>query len=284
MANTGERRHGENVALKSEHDELVARLNEAREAGLDRAAARLERKLARVKDDFAKSNWGLAVSFAREFFPHGDANHANSDDYVAAALMGLWEAFGRWDPEKGSFSHWSRMFIEGATKRAVQALEAPEGSYGDFTARPKVRAAKARLETELGRLPTDAEIAAVCGETPELVNRALAARPVSLDTPVGEDEGTLGDLVTGGIGLDLGANKDSFAAMFDELDGSGLQTTLSVLGRAELTPTELWVVARHHGLDGASPESLLRIGEVIEKGRQTVQRHSAKAETAIRSL
>jgi DNA-directed RNA polymerase sigma subunit (sigma70/sigma32) len=246
-------------------------------------AVRLERKLDRVKDNFAKSNWGLSISFAREFFPHGDANHANSDDYVGAALMGMWEAFTRWDPSKGSFSHWSRMFIEGHTKRAVQALEAPEGSYGDFTARPKVRAAKARLETELGRTPTDTEIAAACGETPELVGRALAARPVSLDTPVGEDEGTLGDIVVGGIGLDFHRNKDPFAAMFDDLDAPGGQGALTVIKQAALTPTELWVIARHHGLDGASPESLLRIGEVIEKGRQTVQRHSAKAEAAVRA-
>jgi DNA-directed RNA polymerase sigma subunit (sigma70/sigma32) len=266
-------RHDVNVTLKQEITELSDRLDEAREAGLDRLVSRLERKLERAKNDFAQANWGLAVQTARKFFPHGNAGHQNSDDYIAASLLGLWEAFTRWDPSKGSFSHFCQQHLKGAVGRAVCAYET-QTSYGDFTARPAVKAAKTKLASELGRAPSDAEIAAECGETVDLVSRVLAPAPVSIDTPAGAEGGTLGDTLIG----------DDFIPGFGigEADPGVVDGNVDELvGAAALSATELWVIARHLGLDGAEPESLVRIGAVIDKGRQTVQRHSARAEQAL---
>jgi RNA polymerase sigma factor (sigma-70 family) len=279
MANTnGSGRHDRNVALKADLDEVGCLLAEAREAGDSRLTERLERKLERLKDEFATANWGLAVSVAKTYFPRGDSSHSNADDYVGAALLGLWEAFLGWNPSKGSFSHWSRLHIEGATKRTVRAFEAPEVSYGDFTARPSVRAAQVRLRDELGRTPTEAEIAEECGETVDLVRRALAPRPLSLDMTVGEDDTTFGDTIIAG-GLETEFSESSEDAVFGDSEGEIGELVAS----AELSPTELWVVVRHYGLDGGEPESLVRIGDTIDKGRQTVQRHSAKAQATLTS-
>lgn len=259
------KRHQNNVRLKTDWVAFKAQLDEAEAAGLDRLARRLQRKLSRIGDEFVQENWGLVIREAKGFFPYGDASHQDSEEYVEAAALGMWEAFLIWDPAKGSFGTFSKLYIQGQTKRAVRAAESPEISYGDFSARPRVRAAIARLEDQ-GLDTTDiALIAAESGESPELVSRVLAARPTSLDVTVGDDENqTLSDIVAAPQ-TDVDLNID----VSDLIAASGL------------SPAELWVYVRNSGIDGAPPRPLAAVGKQIGIGRQTVQRLNTSARSKV---
>lgn len=226
-----------------------------------------------MADTFVSRNAGLAVGIARKLFPHGDPRAHNSDDYVGAAMLGLWEAFLQWDPAQSSFGHFAQRYVFGQVGRAVRATEAAEISYGDFSARPLIRNVREDLASRLGRSPTNDEVAEAAGVPVDLVARVSAARPASLDAPVNEDGGTLGDITPGPADGDPadGALR-SPTELLEDGDVDFLREAL-----AGLNGPELWVLCRRHGLDGAPTQALTEIGYDLERGRQSVQRLSARA-------
>ena len=82
------------------------------------------------------------------------------------------------DPEQAPFGSFSRVYIEGAVKRAVRNNEAPEISYGDFCSQPKVTQAKEALEAR-GADASDLEaVAEEAGVTKTLVERVSRSAQV----------------------------------------------------------------------------------------------------------
>lgn len=253
-------------------DEIAA----AREAGEDRLAHRLERRRDHIGSDFCAENKGLATVVARQFFATN--SRANHDDYVGAALTGLWEAFKLWDPKQSTFGNYSRLYIEGRVKRDVATMEAEGISYGDFSARQKVRQAEVVLKDKLGRDPTTEEISKESEQTASLVDRVRKARPVSLDTPVGDGESRLGDLIP-----DDESDSDGTTDFYNEFDPHDPDFR-RLLASAGLSAAELFVYVRRRGIDSASDQTLNEVGDMVGLGRETIRRHETRADGKVREL
>lgn len=223
--------------------------------------------LERIGSLFYEQNRGLAMSVARLFFLPGDDR---GQDYLQAASLGLWEAFLKWDPNRGAtFGTFSRAYIKGRTQRAVRVDEFSHLSQNDFARRRDVLTAKAELVKKLGREPSLDELTKSVGLSVELVDRILSGRNVSLDTTIGDDGTTLGDLVAGTPQPE------------DPIDD--VPDVESLLD--ELNEIELWVLTqRYDALGGDPSRSLLEIGDDIGVGREITRRAETRARLKIAQI
>jgi RNA polymerase sigma factor for flagellar operon FliA len=125
---------------------------------------------------------GVAAHFPR---------HADRDEMLQAARLGLVEAAYRFDPDRGvPFERWAALRIRGAILDSVRAIDfAPRALR---SALREAELAHQQLERELGRTPTADEKAErlhmTRGQLAELEARAHRALVLSLDAPVGNDE------------------------------------------------------------------------------------------------
>ena len=226
LASEGESVHELNARLRYEWLAAVMDGNIARDIGDAEAARDADARRDAVQDDFFARNRRLAMAAAKSFLTH--ARGEDLRDHEQAALLGLWEAFigtdpvkgrtvrfaedGRlvaeagWDPEKATFGTLSRSYVKGKVRRSVATVESGL-SYALWTYRPKVLEARAKLTEERGQTPTVRDIAAACDLPYETVQAVLTPTAASLDKPLGEDGGTLGDLLAQqpDAGLDLSA-------------------------------------------------------------------------------
>lgn len=278
---TNEQRRSTNAQLRVRFLKCNAAIKAAQLAQDTDAEAAARRERERVGEEFVRANPGLAMAAAR---PMLGAAGGDRGDHVQAAMLGMWEAFvgtdpdkvddvevdddgqvrpvAGWDPSRGTFGNYSRVFISGRTRRSVRSSEgAYTGmSYNAWGARPKVLKARAELLAETGKMPSAKQIAARAELTEATVATVLTAGPVSLDKPVGEEGGsTLGDLV---------AQKEATAGS-DEL--ARLEALL--VDRAEdLGPLDLFVFLLHTGaLLDRPPRSLVQTGDTLGIGRGAVQ-------------
>jgi RNA polymerase sigma-B factor len=170
--------------------------------------------LDQIAEQYARDRQGLAgarADYLREqiigaMLPFADRlarRHRNSrepaDDLAQVARLGLVKAVDRYDPERGSFTAFAVTTITGELKRHFRdhtwGIHVPRRLQDLTLAVTQVENA---LAVELGRRPTDAEVAARCEVDPEDFQDARRSgagrRPVSLSLPVGESGGVLGDL------------------------------------------------------------------------------------------
>ena len=125
---------------------------------------------------------GVAAHFPR---------HADRDEMMQAARLGLVEAANRFDPERGvPFERWAALRIRGAILDSVRAVDfAPRALRSSLR---EADIAQQELERELGRTPTADEKAERLhmsrGQLAELEARAHRALVLSLDAPAGSDD------------------------------------------------------------------------------------------------
>lgn len=245
--------HGRWVAAKAQLDEATAKNDQAQ-------MKYANRKIARIGNEFVEANKGLAGSVAKIFYNSG--NDA-SKDYMQAALSGMWEAFLKWDPSREvTFGTFSRLYIRGATHRSVRMNEYSQLSQTDFDVRSKVTAKQRELTDSLGRAPSYAEIAKETGHTIKSVERALSKKAMSLETPVNENGGTLGDLI---------GDQEASSGLTEE----SIQALQGLFG--ELNECELWVIVQRFGLAGGEPQNLVEVADSIGIGREIARRTEGKA-------
>jgi RNA polymerase sigma factor (sigma-70 family) len=197
------------------HDLLTAEdevmLAQAIEAGRDASArletekripqkerVRLQREVRAAEDArnrFLNSNLRLVVAHARKF---RGAEGIDFIDLIQEGNLGLIRAVEKFEWRKGfKFSTYASWWIRQALSRAVteksRTIRVP-GRLSDAAA--TVHAIKNRLQAELGRDATVAELAEESGLSELHVEEALAVKDsVSLESPVGEDGAMLGDFV-----------------------------------------------------------------------------------------
>ena len=220
------------------------------------------RQLEEIGAKFYKANVGLAASLARNFMLSKSTD--NHDDYVAAGVMGLWEAFLKWDPAQSTFGTFSRSYIAGRVRRQVRSIEYDHISYSDFGSRRDVNMSVAVLEKELGRNPSHKEVATHCGHTALLVERVRQPQTASLDKPIGEGGATLADIVGPNV---------SAADWFNGFDETGCVVDQIRRVTACLNAKELFVIVRRtSGLDPAPEQTLNGIADLMELGREVLRR------------
>ena len=170
-------------------------------------------------------------------------------------------------------AHWAEWF-EGLELRAEGGTTVISGLIPDQAAlHGLLRRTRTRMHEELGREPTDDELAEALGvPVPQLLRLQDAGQTItSLDTPVGDDGAALQDLL-----------EDTSAVGPDELaiEAVGRQVLDQVL--AALPEGQRQVMILRFGLDSGTPRTLEEVGAVMGFSRERARMVERAALTALR--
>ena len=242
---------------------LPADADAATRQALEAAVARSEQ----AKQRLAESNLRLVVSIAKRYIGRG----MQLLDLVQEGNLGLIKAVEKFDYTKGyKFSTYATWWIRQAITRSIadQARTIRIPVHMVETINKVIRTSRTLLQ-ELGHDPSPEEIAASMDMPVEKVEEILkiAQDPVSLETPIGEEEDShLGDFIQ-----DEEAAQPAEAASYNLLK----EQLVDVLGT--LTPREEKVLRLRFGLEDGRPHTLEEVGKEFDVTRERIRQIEAKA-------
>jgi len=225
-------------------------------------AKRIEQGDAEAKERLINSNLRLVVSIAKKY----QAAELTLLDLIQEGIFGLIRAAEKFDWRRGfKFSTyatwWIRQSVERGIANKARQIRVP---VHILQREHKIQRAERRLMTELGRLPTDDELAQATGlPAGQVQDVRRAARAVtSLDRPLGEHEdATLGDLF------------ESEEGPPEELVEVSLREATVRRAVADLPSIERQVLKLRYGLDGRpDPKSVAEVERQLGLSREDVRR------------
>ncbi len=237
-------------------------------------AYRVEEGDSEARDWMVRANLRLVVNIARSYTGKG----LNLADLIAEGNLGLLRAVEGFDPSMGiRFSTYATYWIKQSIKRAVintgKTVRIPAYMNELMI---KWRRATAKLQEELGRTPTQEEIAANLGlpkKKLKIIKKAIRIYNAGQQSDQGDAGGwSLDELV----GDDCARTPDTMLMETDDL-----QHVLGLLDRLEVR--EAKVLRMRFGLDGDEPRTLKEIGERLGLTRERVRQIEREALVKLRT-
>ena len=227
-----------------------------------------------ARQKLINSNLRLVVKIAHDFKGQG----LPLLDLISEGNIGLMRAVEKFDPSKGAkLSSYAAWWIKQAMRRALanqpKVIRSPVQSVAKMN---KIMASVAKLTEELGREPTDKEIAQDTGLTARTITGLRVGRTstISLQDPIqnGED-GEFHDIIPD----EKTKSPDSIIQ-----DEETLNYTMELMD--QLDERERTILTLRFGLDGSKPRTLENVSRAIGRTRERVRQIQNQALEKLKNL
>lgn len=234
---------------------------------------RIQKGDMQAKERLVESNLRLVVSIAKKYQNNG----LSLMDLIQEANIGLLTAIDKFEPERGyRFSTYASWWIKQTISRALdnksKLIRLPAYIVEGIN---KMKNAEKVLTIELGRIPSDEELAKYMGIDLEYAKKLQDNRKEisSLDVSIGEDEeATIGELVADTTNL---TPEESMDLQVQEEMLNGILSTLE--------DRESEVIKHRYGIGGNEPKTLEEVGHLFNLTKERIRQIEAKALRKLRN-
>ena len=247
--------------------EKTSGMNVAAIKDINRRMTMGEAMARRAKKEMVEANLRLVISIAKKYTNRG----LQFLDLIQEGNIGLMKAVDKFEYRRGyKFSTYATWWIRQAITRSIadqaRTIRIPVHMIETIN---KLNRVSRQMLQEMGREPSPEELAERMEMPEDKIRKVLkiAKEPISMETPIGEDEdASIGDLI----------EDTTIALPLDEATSNNLtESTRDVLG--SLTAREAKVLRMRFGIDMNTDHTLEEVGKQFDVTRERIRQIEAKA-------